>query len=76
MKTVQVIFLALFAIFNLEIEAREYHVSVSGSDFNTGSLTEPFKTISLAAKLALPGDMVIVHEGIYRERVSSQRRGI
>lgn len=75
MKTVQVFLIALFAIFNLEIEAKEYHVSINGSDFNSGSLAEPFKTISVAAKLAQPGDTVVVHEGIYRERVNPLNGG-
>lgn len=46
-----------------------YHVSKSGSDFFCGSEKEPFYTINKAACTAMPGDTVIVHEGIYREWV-------
>ncbi|MBR2037843.1 MAG: right-handed parallel beta-helix repeat-containing protein [Lachnospiraceae bacterium] len=46
-----------------------YHVSQYGSDFNEGSENAPFKTINTAAKMARSGDMVIVHEGVYREWV-------
>ena len=48
---------------------REWHVSKKGSDKANGSLESPFLTISKAANLALAGDRVIVHEGIYREDV-------
>ncbi len=40
---------------------REYHVSVSGSDKNEGSSQAPFRTISKAEALSMPGDTVIVH---------------
>ncbi len=40
-----------------------------------GSVNDPFKTISKAASEALPGDAVIVHEGVYRERVNPPRGG-
>ena len=55
--------------------AKEYHVSVKGSDKNDGSSQRPFKTISAAARAAMPGDNVIVHEGVYRERVNPPRGG-
>lgn len=48
----------------------EYHVSKFGNDKNTGSKDNPFFTIQRAANVALAGDTVIVHEGIYREQVS------
>lgn len=50
--------------------SREYHVSISkGSDLNSGCADKPFKTISKAAEVALAGDKIIVHEGVYREWV-------
>ena len=55
--------------------AREYHVSVTGDDGNNGSPQQPLKTISAAALLAQPGDVVIVHAGMYRERVTPPRGG-
>ena len=45
--------------------AVEHHVSVKG----------PLKTISAAAQLAQPGDVITVHEGVYRERVAPPRGG-
>jgi alpha-N-arabinofuranosidase len=57
------------------LSAGEYHVSVAGSDANEGSALRPFKTISAAALLAQPGDVITVHEGIYRERIDPPRGG-
>ena len=53
----------------------EYHVSPEGNDSNTGTIQEPFKTISRAAEEAQPGEIIIVHEGIYREHVNPPRGG-
>jgi hypothetical protein len=55
--------------------AREYHVSVKGSDTNEGTLQNPFRTISKAALEALPGDEIIVHAGTYREWINPARGG-
>lgn len=53
----------------------EYHVSIQGNDQSKGTLEQPFRTISRAASLALAGDTVIVHAGIYREWVNPQNGG-
>jgi alpha-N-arabinofuranosidase len=57
------------------IDAAEYHVSPNGHDSNHGSKAEPLKTISAAAEVAGAGDVITVHEGIYRERVNPPRGG-
>jgi len=36
-----------------------------GNDSNTGSGTNPFKTIQKAADLVNPGDLVVVNDGVY-----------
>jgi len=54
----------------------EYHVSPDGNDANSGSEAVPLKTISAAAQHAQPGDIITVHEGIYRERVNPPRGGL
>jgi len=54
---------------------REYHVSVEGDDAHDGSASRPLRTISAAARLAQGGDRVIVHEGVYRERIDPPRGG-
>jgi len=55
--------------------AREYHVSVSGSDSQQGVEAKPMRTISAAARLAQAGDAITVHEGVYRERINPPRGG-
>lgn len=56
-------------------QATEYHVAKDGHDENPGSKQEPFLTIQRAADLAQPGDVITVHEGVYRERVNPPRGG-
>ncbi len=55
--------------------ATEIHVAVTGKDTNPGTVTAPLRTIQRAADLAQPGDVITVHEGVYRERVSPPRGG-
>ena len=45
------------------------------ADDNLGTAASPFRTINRAAQLAQPGDMVVVHRGVYRERVAPARGG-
>lgn len=48
-----------------------YHVSINtGNDKNPGSAAKPLKSISAAATKAHPGDMIMVHDGTYRERIN------
>jgi len=55
--------------------AATFHVASAGSDANPGTQAAPFRTIQHAADLAQPGDVITVHEGIYRERISPPRGG-
>ena len=66
--------LALFVSFIFF--GQEYHVAKNGNDSNNGTLESPFFTISKAAKIALPGSVITVHEGTYRERVSPNYGGL
>ncbi len=43
----------------------EIHVSPQGHDGNGGTVDLPVATISRAAEMAVPGDKVMVHEGVY-----------
>lgn len=53
----------------------EYHVSKTGSDLNPGTSELPFLTVNHAAQIADAGDVVVVHEGTYREWVRPLRGG-
>lgn len=55
--------------------SREYHVAKNGNDKNEGTKESPFLTIQWASNLGLPGDVIVVHEGTYRECVVPPRGG-
>jgi hypothetical protein len=67
--------LALLLSLSSAAVAGEFHVSVNGDDKNDGSSLKPFKTIGAAARVAQPGDVITVHAGTYRERVTPPRGG-
>jgi alpha-N-arabinofuranosidase len=54
---------------------REYHVSTQGNDAGDGTASHPLRTISAAVQLAQSGDVILVREGVYRERVDPLRGG-
>ena len=66
----------LISIQSFFLISQEYHVAKNGNDSNDGTLESPFLTISKAAKIALPGSVITVHEGTYRERVSPNHGGL
>lgn len=74
MKFISVLILALVSL-NFPGQAREYHVALNGNNSNDGSPDRPFKTISAAANVAMPGDVITVHAGVYREQITPPRGG-
>ncbi|WP_163400083.1 DUF1565 domain-containing protein [Flavobacterium fluviatile] len=62
-------------LFSVFLQAKEYHVAKTGNDFNSGTKESPFKTITKAAKVALAGDVITVHQGVYREWVNPLHAG-
>ena len=58
-----------------KVKSVEYHVSIHGNDADNGSVSQPFRTISAAAQVAMPGDVITVHEGVYREKITPPRGG-
>lgn len=60
------------------VSAVTCHVAQSrthASDANPGTESEPWKTLSKAAATLQPGDTVVVHAGVYRERVLVKSSG-
>lgn len=56
--------------------AADLHVSPSGDDVaGNGSLQAPYKTVQKAANLAVAGDNVFLHAGVYRETVTPANSG-
>lgn len=55
---------------------RVYHVAKTGSDLGNGTKEVPFLTINKAASIAVAGDTVIVHEGVYREWIKPKNSGL
>jgi hypothetical protein len=54
----------------------KYHIAKNGADQNCGTSENPFLTINRAARIAQPGDEIIVHEGVYRECVNPLFKGL
>jgi alpha-N-arabinofuranosidase len=57
------------------LAAREIQVAVTGDDAADGSAAKPLRTIQGAARQAMPGDVITVREGTYRERIDPPRGG-
>jgi probable HAF family extracellular repeat protein/parallel beta-helix repeat protein len=55
--------------------SRTWFVAPGGLDTNTGTLVAPLQTIQAAAKLAQPGDTVLIRAGTYRETVTPANSG-
>lgn len=56
--------------------SKQIFVAKSGSDRGDGSKESPFVSINRAAQVAMPGDTVVVGEGVYREWVRPCRGGL
>jgi hypothetical protein len=65
----------LVLVICIPLSAREIHVAKSGDDAASGGADTPYLTISRAAELAEPGDIVVIHRGTYRESVVPARGG-
>ena len=53
----------------------KYYVDANAAKDGNGSFERPFKRISEGAKLALPGDEILVAPGVYREYVDPVHAG-
>jgi parallel beta-helix repeat protein len=72
MKT---ILLALLTALSASAPAAVFHVAIHGKDTADGSSNAPWRTIQRAADSLKPGDITLVGEGTYRERVDLKNGG-
>jgi hypothetical protein len=57
-------------LFAVAAYATEYHVSLTGNDTALGTAAQPWRTIQRAVNAAAAGDTVLIHAGVYAERVT------
>ena len=74
MRTPILAFIGIITV-AIHIPGTEFHVATNGDDANPGTTVAPLRTIQRGANLAQPGDVITVHAGTYRERISPQRGG-
>jgi hypothetical protein len=63
---------SLLALANVDMSAdlaadNIYYVSIAGSDKNSGTQAQPFRTISKGVSVLKPGDTLYIHGGTYTE---------
>lgn len=63
------------AALSSKVDAAAYYVAPNGSDSSAGSLKAPFRTIHQALSVTRPGDVVLVRNGTYHEKVRFTRSG-
>ncbi len=52
-----------------------FYVAINGSDLNPGTQAAPWRTIQKAAETLMPGDTVLIRQGVYEEKVTPARSG-
>jgi len=79
MKLFYLLFITLTAIIYANVllgaSPENYHVATNGDDSYPGTFSEPFKTLSKAATVAMAGDTVFIHEGVYEETLTPANSG-
>jgi parallel beta-helix repeat protein len=75
MRTLFVAAVSMIALSAASANAATYYVATSGNDANPGTIAAPFKTVSKAALVVVPGDVVNVRGGVYYERVRIPSKG-
>jgi len=57
------------------LNAASYYLSQNGSDLNSGSVNNPWLSLSTSANKLNPGDTLFVREGVYIQRLITSRSG-
>ena len=66
---------SIYSVFAPNIPPATIHVTPDGDDNGTGSVTAPLATITKAASRATPGDVILVHDGAYRQTITTNVSG-
>jgi hypothetical protein len=61
---------------SVDIQAATYYVATTGSDSNTGTTTQPFRTISRGLSFLKLGDTLYIRAGTYAENIDSNKQSI
>lgn len=61
----RLVLFCLFIALNVCLQAQNIHISLTGSDSNSGNELNPLKTINTALTKIQPGDTIYIHEGHY-----------
>lgn len=65
-----------FTLLLVSSYARNIYVAKSGNDSNTGTIDQPYLTISKAAQIAIAGDNIYIREGVYEETLQPSNSGV
>ncbi len=65
----------LLFIFVSSLHAKNIYVAKNGNDSNSGTESNPYKTIAKASAVAQAGDVIIIGQGTYEEIVRPARSG-
>jgi len=74
-KSIVPLFLLLILSVSCATTSTEFHVAKHGNDANSGFYDAPFLTIQQASDVAMSGDVITVHAGIYREEIDPPKGG-
>ncbi|CAM4396310.1 T9SS type A sorting domain-containing protein [Zobellia roscoffensis] len=66
--------LVLFLV-SISSFSKDIYVAKNGDDTNPGTLDSPYLTISMAASVAVAGDVVFIREGTYQETLNPVNSG-
>jgi hypothetical protein len=74
-KIINFVLVGFLILLVYNVPATEYHVAKTGNNNNPGTAEKPFLSIQAAANVAQPGDVITVHAGVYRDRITPPRGG-
>ena len=75
MRSLRVVVVLTVLSIAASASATEWFVATTGNDASAGTMAAPFGTITRAASVAAPGDVVNVRGGVYNEIVKISSRG-